>query len=163
MIRYFVEETSYNVELVSHVISDEQALEDDYRACVHLAKVFNDVTVAPKFNNPIEAKSYISGYSLFLGSRMHATIAAFSTSVPVIPLAYSRKFDGLFRTLGYEHSLDLKVLTKELLMLEIKDKISKKESLASDLKLAVETANNYLDEYKRGLLEVLELSYENNK
>ncbi|MEQ5874337.1 polysaccharide pyruvyl transferase family protein [Pseudoalteromonas sp. MEBiC 03485] len=163
LIRYFVEETAYNVELVSHVISDEQALEDDYRACVHLAKMFNDVKVAPKFNNPIEAKSYISGYSLFLGSRMHATIAAFSTSVPVIPLAYSRKFDGLFRTLGYEHSLDLKELTKESLMSEIKDKISKNESLALDLNLAIKTANNYLNEYKRGLLEVLELSYENNK
>lgn len=32
---------------------------------------------------------------------MHATIAAVSSGVAVVPLAYSRKFSGLFAAVGY--------------------------------------------------------------
>jgi polysaccharide pyruvyl transferase WcaK-like protein len=51
----------------------------------------------------MEAKSYISGMDLFIGARMHATIAAISSGVPVIPFSYSRKFEGLFSSLGYPY------------------------------------------------------------
>lgn len=45
---------------------------------------------------------------------MHATIAAFSSGVPVLPMAYSRKFNGLFcDTLKYQHILDMKVSMEE--------------------------------------------------
>ena len=58
--------------------------------------------VAPAFRTPVEAKSYIAGMDFFAGARMHACIAAVSSGVPVYPLAYSRKFNGLFvETLGY--------------------------------------------------------------
>lgn len=44
----------------------------------------------------------------FTGARMHACIAALSSGVPVYPIAYSRKFTGLFcDTLGYKHVGDL--------------------------------------------------------
>ncbi|MGB3247410.1 MAG: polysaccharide pyruvyl transferase family protein, partial [Sulfitobacter sp.] len=33
-------------------------------------------------------------------------IAAFSSGVPVIPMAYSRKFEGLFGTIGYTRTVD---------------------------------------------------------
>ena len=40
---------------------------------------------------------------------MHSTIAAFSSGVPVVPISYSRKFNGLFiDTLGYEYLADMK-------------------------------------------------------
>ena len=39
---------------------------------------------------------------------MHACIAAFSAGVPVVPMAYSRKFNGLFGTLGYKRVADCK-------------------------------------------------------
>jgi polysaccharide pyruvyl transferase WcaK-like protein len=39
---------------------------------------------------------------------MHACIAAFSSGVPVYPIAYSRKFNGLFvETLEYSYMGDL--------------------------------------------------------
>ena len=94
------------LHLVSHVISDDFETEDDYRVSQALAKEFPTVVVAPRFKTPSEAKSYISGLDFFAGSRMHACIAAFSSGVPVVPMAYSRKFIGLFGSLGYNQVAD---------------------------------------------------------
>ena len=45
----------------------------------------------------------------FVGARMHATIGAFSSGVPVVPMAYSRKFNGLFiDTLDYPYICDMR-------------------------------------------------------
>ena len=96
------------IHLVPHVIvpSGPMQKEDDLSACRHLADEFEGVQVAPAFASPSEAKSYIAGLDFFMGARMHACIAAFSSGVPVIPMAYSRKFAGLFGTLGYDHTVD---------------------------------------------------------
>jgi len=95
------------VHLVGHVIPAQRGgVEDDYQACLDLAKDFPDAVVAPPFKTPSEAKTYIAGLDFFMGARMHACIAAFSSGVPVIPMAYSRKFEGLFGTLGYNQTVD---------------------------------------------------------
>ena len=44
---------------------------------------------------------------IFIGARMHATVAAFSSGVATIPTAYSRKFAGLYSNLGYPYTIDL--------------------------------------------------------
>lgn len=95
------------VHLVPHVITyGRGAVEDDYQASLDLAGEFDDVVVAPEFATPSEAKSYIAGMDFFMGARMHACIAAFSAGVPVVPMAYSRKFAGLFGSLGYDKTVD---------------------------------------------------------
>lgn len=97
------------VHLISHVISDDISVEDDYRACQLVKQQFEDdvqVVVAPRFISPIEAKSYISHLEFFTGARMHATIGAISAGVPTVPIAYSRKFSGVFGSLGYPYTLD---------------------------------------------------------
>jgi len=96
------------VHLVAHVIvrSGPMLREDDLRACTALAAEFPDARLAPAFASPSEAKSWIAGCDFFLGARMHACIAAFSAGVPVVPMAYSRKFEGLFGSLGYDRTVD---------------------------------------------------------
>ena len=96
------------VHLVSHVIVREGRMvgEDDYSASTALAAAFPGTVLAPAFTSPSEAKSYIAGLDFFMGARMHACIAAFSAGVPVVPMAYSRKFAGLFGTLGYNRTVD---------------------------------------------------------
>jgi colanic acid/amylovoran biosynthesis protein len=108
------------VHLISHVISNSQYMEDDYRVAAALAKEFPGTIHAPRFATPSEAKGYISSLDFFTGSRMHACIAAFSSGVPVVPIAYSRKFSGLFGSLAYTQVADCKtqsnaeVITKVL-------------------------------------------------
>ena len=38
---------------------------------------------------------------VFVGARMHATLAAYSSGVAAIPFSYSRKFEGLYESLEY--------------------------------------------------------------
>jgi polysaccharide pyruvyl transferase WcaK-like protein len=45
-------------------------------------------------------KALIGRCDLFLGSRMHACIAAISQHVPTVGLAYSNKFRGVFESVG---------------------------------------------------------------
>jgi colanic acid/amylovoran biosynthesis protein len=54
-------------------------VEDDHLVSMQLKSEFQDVVVAPRFDSPSAAKSYIAGMDYFCGSRMHACIAAFSS------------------------------------------------------------------------------------
>lgn len=98
-----------DIHLISHVITrNADARENDYGVAMQLKKKYPSIKVAPKFNTPMEAKGYISEMEVFIGSRMHATIGAFSSGIPTIPVAYSRKFEGLYNSLGYHYVIDAK-------------------------------------------------------
>lgn len=110
VITFFLHTDNVILHLIPHVVSSEKNIENDYEISYNLWKEFHDerLLLAPFFFDPIEAKSYIAGMDFFMGARMHSTIAAFSSAVPVLPMAYSRKFNGLFiDTLEYEWVTDL--------------------------------------------------------
>ncbi|NBA98226.1 polysaccharide pyruvyl transferase family protein [Pseudomonas sp. R5(2019)] len=107
------------VHLIAHVIADDIPVEDDFRVCEEIKKRFQEnhnVILAPKFKSPTEAKSYISSLHFFTGARMHATIGALSSGVVTIPLAYSRKFAGVFDSLGYPYTLSAYDLDTESIL-----------------------------------------------
>ncbi len=92
----------HQVHLISHATSNADPTDDDGRLADRLAKEFPDVVRVPEFAGPSEAKSYISSLDFLVAGRMHACIGAYSAGVPVVPVAYSRKFSGLFGMLGHE-------------------------------------------------------------
>ena len=99
----------YEVHLIPHVVDlREEAHDDDYRACAMLNEKYPETILAPAFETPIQAKSYISNMDIFIGARMHSTIAAFSSGVITIPISYSRKFEGLFGSLDYPYVVNAK-------------------------------------------------------
>jgi polysaccharide pyruvyl transferase WcaK-like protein len=100
----------FAIEFIGHDVSGPHGGTrcDDYYVCKLLQREYPQCSVGPFFYGPAEAKSYISGFDLLLGSRMHCCIAAYSSGVPVLPLGYSRKFTGLFQdALKYPHLADL--------------------------------------------------------
>ena len=100
----------YEIHLIPHVVADENLThDDDVAICKELSEK-KGVLCAPAFKTPIDAKSYISNMDVFVGARMHSTIAAFSSGVPTIPVSYSRKFQGLYNTLNYDYIIDAKNL-----------------------------------------------------
>lgn len=105
-ISHLLKNDEYQIHLIAHVIGEDDFFEDDYEVCKELQKMFPKTILAPRYISPIEVKGYIAGMDLFLGARMHSTIAAFSSSVPVIPISYSRKFNGLFNSLKYPYVID---------------------------------------------------------
>src|SRR4030042_4682892 len=50
--------------------------------------------------NHNETKYIIGLCDFFIGSRMHACIAALSQGIPAVGIAYSRKFSGVFESIG---------------------------------------------------------------
>ena len=99
----------YEIVLVPHVLhGPRHNIEDDYIVCKWLQKKYPFCEIAPFFYTPMEAKSYIAGLNLLIGSRMHCCIAAYSSGIPIYPLAYSRKFSGLFKEeLDYPYGAEL--------------------------------------------------------
>jgi polysaccharide pyruvyl transferase WcaK-like protein len=102
------------VHLICHVFSERLAVDDDARLADALAREFPRVVRAPDFSSPSEAKAYIAGLDFLVAGRMHACIAAYSAGVPVVPVAYSRKFSGLFGgVLDYPYQVPVKGLSTE--------------------------------------------------
>ena len=90
------------VELICHVNGDAGSPDQDGGVADELAAKYPALVRVPDFASPSAAKSHISGLDALVAARMHACIAAFSSGVPVIPVSYSRKFEGLFGSLGYD-------------------------------------------------------------
>lgn len=93
--------------LIPHVITDDFEVENDYKVCVEIYEKFSQeykdkVFLLNGIEREDELKFAISNCKLFIGSRMHACIAAISTNVPTIPIAYSRKFIGIWKEIGLE-------------------------------------------------------------
>lgn len=80
---------------------------------VQFKENYPEIEFLQPFSDPISAKSFISSMDVFIGARMHATIGAFSSGVATVPVAYSRKFKGLFSTLCHEYVVDLQTLSTE--------------------------------------------------
>lgn len=136
VLNWFLSKENVKVHLISHAASGERRVENDYEVAFDLWKAMrNDrLVLAPLFFTPIDAKSYIAGMDFFMGARMHATIAAFSAGVPVVPMAYSRKFNGLFiDTLSYSHLIDLKEDDENTILTKVKEAFSHREDLQREI------------------------------
>lgn len=136
LIDYFLNQPKVKVHLVSHVVGHERHIENDYAISYDLWYEYNhpDLLLAPLPLGPIEVKSYIAGLDFFMGARMHATIGAFSAGVPVVPMAYSRKFNGLFfDTLSYKHMVDMRTMGNGEILHAIKEAFDKRDILKRDI------------------------------
>lgn len=158
LITFFQDhEDGCQVHLVPHVIvrSGPMVGEDDFRASEALAKEFPDAVLAPSFTSPSEAKSYIAGMDFFMGARMHACIGAFSSGVPVVPMAYSRKFEGLFGTLGYGYTVDCTSQSADAIRAAIIDGYENRARLKTEAKAAFEKGREKLGVYEAALRDLI--------
>ncbi|MDT3709361.1 MAG: polysaccharide pyruvyl transferase family protein [Pseudomonadaceae bacterium] len=145
----------HEVHLVPHVIPIGFPAEDDYTVSLQLQQRYPELKLAPRFKGPIEAKSYISGLDFFVGARMHATIAAFSAGVPVVPLAYSRKFSGLYQSLDYHRVVDLKTESTASALEAVLEHLDNREQLKMEVAASGAIIRRKLDAYSLGLEQIL--------
>lgn len=143
------------VHLFCHVNSKATRPDDDDGEVADLlATEFPSAFRVPDFASPSDAKSFISSLDFVISGRMHACIAAFSSGVPVIPIAYSRKFIGLFEgVLGYRHLVPVKGLDNQSALRFILDGIDERAGLLTELErgnaLVHDRLNRYVGELKR--------------
>ncbi len=95
------------VVLIPHVFGGQAHAESDATVC---ATLYNDLRhryknrlfAVKESYNQHEIKHIIGQCDFFIGSRMHACIAALSQCVPAVAIAYSRKFRGVMESIGLE-------------------------------------------------------------
>lgn len=145
-----------DLHLIPHVICPDMPVEDDVAAMRALQEDHPGVHLAPAFQTPSEAKGYISEMSYMVGSRMHACIAALSTGVAVMPLAYSRKFSGLFGALGYGHVVDCTTMSADAIVQAVMDGFELRSVLAKDAKTATREGLSRLSAYEDGLRGIMD-------
>ena len=132
IINYFLSQDGVKLHLVPHVVGSERHVENDYAVSYDLYEEYGNpnLILSPLFLDPISAKNYIAGMDFFMGARMHSTIAAFSSGVPVVPMAYSRKFNGLcIDTLQYPNVVDMKKQLDESILSAIQSAYSQRTVL----------------------------------
>lgn len=96
--------------------------------------------------------------NLFTGARMHATIGAISSGVAVIPVAYSRKFNGLYDTLQYPFYIDAKSeITLEKAIELFENYMNRMDEMRYAVTIAESVYSKKLKEYQENLARVLEL------
>jgi len=100
---------TYNVHvmLVPHVFGAADNRESDVAACKEVFCQIEEgarsqVHVIDQQYNHHETKAIIGRCQFFMGSRMHACIAALSQAIPAVALAYSKKFVGVYRSISLE-------------------------------------------------------------
>lgn len=134
LINALLQRPNTSVQLICHVNSDVLPQDDDRLVAELLAAEFPGLLLAPIFASPSEAKSYISGLDFLVAGRMHACIAAYSSGVPVVPVAYSRKFSGLFEgVLDYDHSVPVTGMDTEGAVNFTLDRYDRREELKADI------------------------------
>jgi polysaccharide pyruvyl transferase WcaK-like protein len=90
---------------VPHVFGTDGTIEDDPNACLQVYEEFRKKYPGRMFltrgqYNHNDIKYVIGLCDFFIGSRMHSCIAALSQSIPAVGIAYSRKFQGVFDSIG---------------------------------------------------------------
>lgn len=95
------------VTLLSHVV-DSPSSDNDVRAIAEFTRAnAPDVEVVIP-DGLDQVRSVLASANAVVGSRMHACLNALSVGTPAVPLAYSRKFEPLLRSLAWEHTVDLR-------------------------------------------------------
>jgi polysaccharide pyruvyl transferase WcaK-like protein len=124
--------------LIPHVFPPADLMvESDAIACSRIYELLH-----PKYPGKIflvenrysqgEIKHIIGLCDFFIGARMHTCIAAMSQNIPTVGIAYSKKFEGVFESVGLADCVadarscdEGQLLEKVELALEQKDRIKK--------------------------------------
>lgn len=140
-INYVINLLNANILLIPHVYGPSDS--DDDRKMIDL--IYGEIRDKSRVfridgeYTPQELKGIIGLCDIFIGARMHSTIASASMMVPTIGIAYSHKLYGILgKMLGQEkYVLDIKNLESDLLIEKIIDVWENRELIIDDLNRAI--------------------------
>lgn len=166
LVRGFIrhaEALGATVHLIPHVIAPHLPRDDDTTAIDAVAAEFPSAVRVTPFSSPIAAKSYISSLDFLAAARMHAAIAALSSGVPVLPISYSRKFEGLFGTLGYDWLVPHKGMNTEEALKLADRALANRAAMKADVDKANSRVKERLDRYRAILKTTLAAAADTRK
>jgi colanic acid/amylovoran biosynthesis protein len=147
IIDLLTEYRSTAIVLIPHVFPPQGwEVESDLTACRWFYEETNEkcpgrIFLSRSKYNHNESKYIIGLCDFFIGSRMHACIAALSQNIPVVGLAYSKKFRGVFEMVGAERFVvDMRQATIEETVATIAKALEQRQASIRDLKAVIPRA-----------------------
>ena len=140
ILKYFTAMPDIYVLLSPHVFpADDMLVESDPIACRKVYHALPDKprekVIIPEGNfNQGQIKYLIGQCDFFVGSRMHSCIAALSQGIPTVGIAYSKKFHGVFESVGVEELVvDMRRYGKDEILAAINDAFEKRAVIVKRL------------------------------
>jgi colanic acid/amylovoran biosynthesis protein len=91
--------------------------------------------------NHNEIKYIIGLCDFFIGARMHACIASLSQGIPAVGLAYSKKFHGVFESVGVEDMvIDMRRHKENEALAAVRDIFEKRKNISERLRKTIPEA-----------------------
>ncbi len=143
--------------LVPHTYGPPESVESDPEACRRVRAALPEALrrrvrlVAGEYDCH-ELKGIIGQCDFFVGSRMHACIAALSQGVPCVGVAYSMKFKGVFETVGMEEwVVDGREVSTGPAVARVLERYRQRDRVREDLQRRSQEARQRLSEVFRQL------------
>jgi colanic acid/amylovoran biosynthesis protein len=121
--------------LIPHTFAPQGSVESDTDASNALIATMSDLDnkrchlVKGEYDQN-EIKGIIGTCDFFIGSRMHSCIAGLSQGIPTIGVAYSKKFHGVFETVGAsDWVIDARNMASESALSKIADHFENREGM----------------------------------
>lgn len=140
---FLVEKLHTNVILIPHVTHPYMDDRDVAKDIMKLVCNKDSIKMIQKDYSTDELKGIIGYCNIFIGARMHSVIAAISTGVPSLAIAYSPKYKGIMELVQQEKwVLDIQTMTFENLSYKILDLWMNKHSIKNHLNSMKQTLNS---------------------
>jgi len=146
LVKALLQEHPGELWLIPHTYGPPDSVESDPEACrqVFLAlpeEFRRRVRIVTGEYDCHEIKWLIGECDFFIGSRMHACIAALSQGIPCAGIAYSRKFEGVFDSVGMgDWVIDGRETTTEQAVIRILELYQKRDNVREGLAQNAERA-----------------------
>lgn len=156
LMRRFIAGMLARGDVEVHLLTHANGLgaDDDRQVADRLLAEFPAAVRVSNFRGPSEAKTYISSLDFLVSGRMHACIGAYSSGTPVVPVAYSRKFSGLFGTLGYPWMVPVNGMSTDEALAYLNDCFEKRAQLGQDEASGMRKVDGLLETYRQELREL---------
>ena len=155
LIDFLIKKKDLPVLLVPHVFGYGKNSESDSSVCENIyaelkPKYPDKLFMVKGSYNQSEIKYIIGRCSFFIGARMHACIAALSQCIPSVGIAYSKKFKGVFETVGVENLVaDPRTMGKEEIIEVIRNAFEDRPQVKAKLQqLMPQVKNNVFNIFK---------------
>lgn len=152
------QDSKYEVYLIPHVGTTSEfddATENDSAVCRKIQRKYPGMKVLSEINTPMDVKGYLAAMDVFIGARMHATIGAFSSGVATIPVSYSRKFEGLYDSLGYSYLIHAREDSTDVAVNKTMEYMKQYETLTLAVEKSLKIVREKQDIFRQHLLNDL--------
>ncbi len=151
LIVKLLKDTGAHLLLIPHTFGPPGNLNSDPDASQKILSLVdkeyrNRVHMVVSEHNQSGMKGIIGLCDFFIGSRMHACIAGLSQGIPTIGIAYSKKFLGVFDSIGAGSAvLDARTLDEATIIEKVFSTYQSRDKLPTDIKRNITEAQKRIE------------------